>query len=564
MLSQKWIFPETPDPQSCAELARRLKIPALIARLLFRIGLHDPGHAGHFLNPRLKSLGDPFLLPDMRIAVDRMLEAVDRGERIVLYGDYDVDGVTSLTLLDEVLRAYGAAPACFLPVRLEEGYGMSPDAVERCMREHRPQLLIAVDCGTVSISEIAALRERGVDVLVLDHHEIKERRPDCLALVNPKTGGSGFRDFCSVGIVFKVCHALLKTRPLSSFDLRDHLDLVAMGTVADLVPLTGENRILVRAGIRRLESTPRPGLRALMDVAGVKPPIRPSDIGFRLGPRLNASGRLGTAVESLELLQTCDPVRAHELALSLESQNQERRNVERLTLQEAEKQLAVEIDLARESAIVLGARGWHPGVIGIVASRMMRTHHRPAVVVAFFEDGMGKGSGRSIGGLSLIGALGECAECLEQFGGHDMAAGLTLHEDRFGEFRRLFLDTARRHLHRDQLHPAIYLDAEVPLDEVGMGLLEAHDLLQPFGMGNPQPMLWAHGVTPTKDPRVLAEKHLLFELLQSGSRVPAIFFGAAHTPLPPSPWDIAYQIERNEFRGTVSAQVQIHALRGAN
>ena len=271
--------------------------------------------------------------------MERLLAAVDRKERIVLYGDYDVDGVTSLALLARVLRAFGADPQCFLPLRMDEGYGLSTDGVKRCIETFHPQLLVAVDCGTSSVAEIAELRADGVDAIVIDHHEIKGALPDCAALVNPKRGGT-FHYLCSVGLVFKVAHALLKRRPLADFDLREHLDLVALGTVADLVPLVDENRILVKHGLTRLAKTGSVGLRELMDVAAARPPLTPADVAFKIGPRMNAAGRLGTAEEALELLLTEDRSRARELAADLDVQNRERRTVEDQVLAQAETQLA--------------------------------------------------------------------------------------------------------------------------------------------------------------------------------------------------------------------------------
>src|SRR4030095_5130953 len=387
-----------------------------------------------FLRPRLGSLSDPFLLPQMHAAVSRNLQAINRRERIVLFGDYDVDGVTSLTLLAELLRAYGSAPELFLPLRMEEGYGLSPESIERCLGQYRPQLLIAIDCGTSSVTEIADLRKRGVDVIVLDHHEPKSALPDCIAIVNPKTTDSGFEYLCSVGIVFKICHALLKTAPLAEFDLKSRLDLVALGTVADIVPLCGENRVLVQRGAIQIARTSRIGLRKLMQVAGVRPPILPEDIGYRLGPRLNAAGRLSTAEKSLRLLLTNDEDHAAALAIELDQQNRARQDVEKEILAEAIVTIEKQFDAARDAGIVSGARGWHPGVLGIVASRIARKYHRPTIVIGFDENGIGKGSGRSIEGLNLVDALTRCAATLEKFGGHEMAAGVALHEDNFPKF----------------------------------------------------------------------------------------------------------------------------------
>ena len=336
----------------------------------------------------------------MGAAVSRVLSALDQHERIVLFGDYDVDGVTSLALLNEMLRAYGGAPELFLPLRIEEGYGLSRESVERCLEQHQPQLLIAIDCGTSSVNEVAILNERGVDVIVLDHHEPKAQLPGCVAVVNPKLTACGFEYLCSVGIVFKLCHALLKTRPLPEFDLKSKLDLVALGTVADIVPLRGENRVLVQRGAIEIAQTSRIGLQKLMQIAGVHSPILPDDIGYRLGPRLNAAGRLSTAEKSLRLLLTQDESEATVLAAELDRQNRERQEVETQIFVAATEKIDMEFNAARDAAIVAGARGWHPGVLGIVASRLARKYHRPAIVIGFGENGVGKGSGRSIEGLN--------------------------------------------------------------------------------------------------------------------------------------------------------------------
>src|SRR6266513_542638 len=373
-----------------------------IARLLSRKGFRCAEEVENFLRPRLSSLSDPFSLPQMHAAISRILAALDQHERIVLFGDYDVDGMTSLALLDETLRAYGGAPALFLPLRMEEGYGLSRESVDRCVEQHQPQLLIAVDCGTSSINEVADLKKRGIQVIILDHHEPKSKLPDCVAMVNPKLTECGFEYLSSVGIVFKLCHGLLKTRPLPGFDLKSKLDLVALGTVADIVPLRDENRVLVQRGSIEIARTSRIGLKKLMQVAGVRQPILPEDIGYRLGPRLNAAGRLSTAEKSLRLLLTQDEGEAAVLAAELDQQNRERQQVETEIFVAATDKINGEFDPARDAAIVVGAQGWHPGVLGIVASRIVRKYHRPAIVIGFDENGVGKGSGRSIEGLNLV------------------------------------------------------------------------------------------------------------------------------------------------------------------
>ena len=432
----------------------------------------------------------------MHAAVARILTALDSHERIVLFGDYDVDGVTSLALLAELLRAYGATPELFLPLRMEEGYGLSRESVERCLEQYEPQLLIAIDCGTASAGEIAELKNRGVGVIVLDHHEPKSQLPECVAIVNPKTdSASPFHYLCSVGIVFKICHALLKTRPQPEFDLKSKLDLVALGTVADIVPLVEENRLLVQRGAIEIGRTSRVGLNKLMQVAGVRPPILPEDIGYRLGPRLNAAGRLSTAEKSLRLLLTNDDDQAAALAIELDQQNRARQDVEKEILAAAVVTIEKQFDAARDAAIVVGARGWHPGVLGIVASRIARKYHRPAIIVGFDENGVGKGSGRSIEGLNLVNALTQCAPTLEKFGGHEMAAGVELHEENLPKFAEAFRSIARELLSEDALQRSLRPDPELAFTNIDLEFLRWHELLQPFGNGNPQPVFFARSLS---------------------------------------------------------------------
>ncbi len=490
-----------------------------------------------------------------------------------MFGDYDVDGVTSLALLSEMLRAYGCEAALFLPHRIDEGYGLSAEGVARCLRQHQPQLLVAIDCGTSSVAEIAALRQQGVDVIVLDHHEPprgssslagkpKTDLPDCL-LVNPKASAkSDLTYLCSVGLTFKLCHALLKTRRVE-FDLKAALDLVALGTVADIVPLRGDNRVFVKSGSAVLANSKRQGIIKLMGAAGVKPPIGPEDIGFRLGPRLNAAGRLDTAEKALRLLLTDNPIEAEELAGELDAQNRERQEVEKRILAEAEATLEGKFDAARDTAIVLGRRGWHPGVLGIVASRLAKKYYRPTIIVGFDESGAGKGSGRSIEGCSLVAALNECNDVLEKFGGHEMAAGVSLREENMAEFRRHLVAAVRAQLSDDALQPRLHLDAEVALRDVSFDLLHWHEMLQPFGNENPQPLFVSCAVEPAAPPRVVGERHLGLKLKQRNWHQRAIFFDGMAEPLPGPPWDVAYRIRSDVYQGETRIQLQVQALRSA-
>jgi single-stranded-DNA-specific exonuclease len=543
-----------------------------IARLLMRKGFASAEEVETFLRPRLKALSDPFLLPNMEAAVTRILAVFDRQERIVIFGDYDVDGVTSLALLVEAFRAYGGAPDVFLPLRLEEGYGLSRESVDRCIEQHHPQLLIAVDCGTSSVAEIADLAERGVDVIVLDHHEPKSDLPDCVAIVNPKIDPqSPFHYFCSAGIVFKLCHALLKTRPIE-FDLKSKLDLVALGTVADIVPLQGENRTLVQRGAveiarhwtsssdRRTRST-RPGLKRLIAVSGVRPPILPEHIGFRLGPRLNASGRLSNAQRSLRLLLTQDEAEAASLADFLDSQNRERQEIEKQVFLAAEEQISRLFDPVRDAAIVVAANGWHPGVLGIVASRISRKYHRPTIVIGFEANGIGKASARSIEGLNLVEALKRCSGTLQKFGGHEMAAGLTIQEKDVDRFSEAFRRAARELLSEECLQPCLRLDHELAFSELNGDFLRWHEMLQPFGNGNPAPLFIAREVEPVAPSRVVNDKHRILRLRQGNYHRRAVYFDSADVLLPPTPWDIAFRIRADEYEGETVLGMQIQAVR---
>ena len=563
-MQDRWILPTPEDlnPDEVGISWNEICGSECIARLLFRKGFRSADEVQNFLRPRLSSLSDPFFLPQMHAAVSRIVAALDRHERIVLFGDYDVDGVTSLALLDEMLRGYGATPELFLPLRMEEGYGLSRESIERCLEQRRPQLLIAVDCGTASTGEIAALKKCGVDVIVLDHHEPKSELPDCVALVNPKTDpASLFHYLCSVGIVFKLCHALLKTRPLPGFDLKSKLDLVALGTVADIVPLIDENRILVQRGTIEIARTSRIGLKKLMQVAGVRSPILPEDIGYRLGPRLNAAGRLSTAEKSLRLLLTHDDGEAAALATELNQQNRTRQEVEKEILAAAIDSIDKEFDPVGDAAIVAAARDWHPGVLGIVASRIARKYHRPAIVIGFDQNGLGKGSGRSIEGLNLVEALTRCASTLEKFGGHEMAAGLAVREENYERFAAAFRSSARELLSDEALQRSLRLDHELPFTDIDVEFLRWHELLQPFGNGNLQPVFFARAVEPVAPPRVSNEKHLIFRLGQGDRHRRAVYFDGAAIKLPPPPWDVAFRIGVDEYDGETLVGMRIEAVR---
>jgi single-stranded-DNA-specific exonuclease len=560
MLSPRWETRDPVDPAIAQKLAGELGVSPMLASLLAARNVTDPDEAENFLHPRLASLPDPLETPGLGDVARRLAQAVDRREKVVLYGDYDVDGVTSLAILHRFLSGLGLVANWFLPLRESEGYGLSRDGLDRVFSTIHPSLIVALDCGTSSHEEAAWLAERGVDLVIVDHHEPKNGPARCAALVNPKVSG-GNTDLCTAALVFKLCHGIQKITGRREPDLRDFLDLAAMGTICDLAPLRGENRTLARHGLARLSHTKWIGLRTLMDVASVVPPVTTTEVGFRLGPRLNAAGRLNTAEAALKLLITEDDGEARRLAQELDICNRDRQDLEQQVLESALAELEKHFDPARDSAIVVGGDGWHSGVVGIVASRLCRKYHRPALVIGFDENGEGHGSGRSIDGLSLVDTLADCAELLGPFGGHHMAAGLNVHREQFEAFRAKFMRAAAGRLQPEDLLPRIRLDARVEVSELDQSHLEELALLEPCGMGNPAPLFYARAVAPVHGPDVLKEKHVRFRVRGREELLAAIYFNGARDDFPRAPWDVAFKLVRNEYRQRVSLQLEVQHLR---
>ncbi len=558
----RWLL--KPVPESAAELISESGLHPILSLLLAQRGFTGTAQIREFLVPKLASLGDPTVLPEMNRAVERILQAVDQNQRIALYGDYDVDGVTSMALMYLTLKAYGIKAHLFLPSRMDEGYGLSLDGFARLFEEFgKPDLLLALDCGTTSTKELKWLHEQGVDCVIVDHHELApEGRPECIALVNPKLGDD-YHYFCTAGLVFKVAHALMKTRRVEGFDLKETLDLVALGTVADLVPLIDENRLLVRRGLEALAQTQRIGLRALKLIAGVDGFVQTHHVGFRLGPRLNAAGRLDTALTSLQLLLEEDPLVAAEYAALLESHNRDRQGVELAVYNEAEQMLLAMGDMDQHSAVVLGSRNWHPGVVGIVASRLSRLVNRPTILFSFDENGMGKGSGRSIPGFSLVEAIEVCREHIVRGGGHAMAAGVSVTEAKLDIFRTTFCKAARIALSEESLTAVLELDVEVKLSELTLDFLQNFRLMEPFGQRNSEPVFLCRGVMPRLPGRLMKEKHLRVMLTQDGASMEARWFNAPLKDMPKAPWDVAMRVQRNYWRGEEQWQLTLDAVRTA-
>ncbi len=563
----RWTY--TPLPADEVEaLSRRAGVSPILAELLLRGGLGDDAAAARFLRPALAEINDPFRLSNVDLAVARLCRALEAREEIVVLGDYDVDGVSSTALLVSVLRRFGADPRYVVPRRMEDGYGLSRSAIDRALEQGRPQLFIALDCGTNSHVEVDYLHSLGVDVLVIDHHRSKEKPLERGILINPHVypgeDDAAWRNLCTVGLVFKLAHGLVKrlreeNHPVAfRIKLRDYLDLVAMGTVADLVPLTGENRIFARFGLRILQGAERPGLRALMQVAGVRPgqDLMPVDISFRLGPRINASGRLADAALSVDLLLSEDAQFCDDTAQQLDAFNRERQEIERQITDEAERM--IETQFAHLPGIVLFGENWHPGVVGIVAGRVTRKYNRPCVVLGN-EGDTAKGSGRSIDGINLVEVLGQCSAHLSSWGGHPMAVGVALSKSNVQAFREHFAAAVRAHAGGDLMEAELAIAAWLPLDQVRERLMEELEQLHPFGQANPEPVFGLGRVVLRQRPEVFKQVHFRFQIEDGrGRRLFGVAWKLAHR-LPPAgvSLDLAVKLTWNHFNDRKLLQLEL-------
>lgn len=557
----RWIHKPCPAAE-VETLSKAAGVSRVLAELLYRTGLREAAAAAEFLQPALAGLNDPFLVRNLEAGASRLRQAIANREAVAVLGDYDVDGVSSTALLVMVLRRFGLNPHFVVPRRSEDGYGLSRSAIDRALEPGKPHLFIALDCGTNSHDETAYLRAQGIDVMVIDHHRSKERVLEDGILINPHvheapaSGDEAWRHLCTVGLVFKLAHGLLKQLRVENhpvafrIKLRDHLDLVALGTVADLVPLRGENRIMARHGLRTLQDTQRPGLRALMDIAGVRPAqgITPTDISFRLGPRINASGRLADASLSVELLLSDDEKFCTETAQQLEVFNRERQEIERAITEEAEQ--LIETRFSADPGIVLFAENWHPGVVGIVAGRVTRKYNRPCVVLGN-EGDMAKGSGRSVDGVNLVEVLGRCSEHLTSWGGHPMAVGIALPKVHLDAFRAQFAAAVRAHVGSDIAEAQLDLAAWLAPEHITEGFMEELDALHPFGQGNPEPVFGVRGVVLRQPPEVFKEHHFRFSIEDGrGRRIHGVAWKMAHRSPPTGEViDLAVELKWNFFNG---------------
>lgn len=563
------------DPDHIARLQQSAGVPAVVAQLLICRGIREAESAREFLDPKLSDLRDPNLLPGCKMAAEKLHEAIRGGRRITIYGDYDVDGMTGTAILFRCLRLLGADATYYLPSRLDEGYGMHHEAV-RSLAAQGTQVLVTVDCGISSASQARTAREAGIDLIVTDHHAPGGELPEAEAIVHPHLPGSDypFDGLSGAAVAFKLAWALCQQAAGAKRvgpSMRDFLvsavGLAAMGTVADVVPLVDENRVLVRYGLSSLKEKPGVGLDALMKLAELdrKPYLDAEDIGFALGPRLNAAGRLGQAQLGVELLVTDRPDRAEELARYINGLNESRQKLERGIYLAASKQAKDTFDPSCDAALVLAERGWHPGVIGIVAGRLAEKYHRPTVLIALDPLGVkpGTGSARSVPGFDLHAALCRCGEYLVAHGGHAAAAGLTIEQSQVEAFRAAFCELAAEEIREELRVAELRIDAEAPLSAFTLKVVGQIEQLAPFGQSNARPLLCTSGVTLAEPPRQIGASgnHLALKLTQHNVTLRAVAFGggewAEELAGVSAPLDVAFRPVINSFRGRRSVELHL-------
>ena len=566
---RRWVLPKPVPEDSLARLTTQLLLPREFACLLLNRGLESESEIRAFLSPSLDDLHDPFLMPDMDAAVHRIESAVTAGERILLHGDYDADGMSAVALLTHALQRLGGIVETFVPHRTKDGYDLSESGLEKAGRIGA-SLIVTADCGVTALEAVARAGRQGRDVIVTDHHRPGARLPSAVAVVNPMREDSEypFPGLSGVGVVFKLAQALFDRAGISSREVNQHLDLVALGTVADQMPLQGENRILVRAGLRALAVSRKPGIRAMLSRVGAPDgdSVGTDHVSFRIGPRLNSVGRMGSADSGVKLLVTADPREAERLAGYLERRNAERRQADQRVYAEVEDQIARQFDPGRDSAVVVWGDDWHPGVIGIVASRIVDATHRPAVVVAF-DGEIGRGSGRSTGGFDLHSALEQLSGYLERFGGHEMAAGLSIRRERIEEFAAALQEIASKEFESGAGREAIHIDAELPIGAADRSLLAWLKRASPFGAGNPAPV-WLARAVELSDARGVGPEgtHLKCVLSDGAASLEAIGFGLGSRRPDVSSgerFDVLFHFEENLWNGRTRLQARLIDFRTA-
>jgi len=562
----KWEVSDETHVKEAKQLADQFKIPLVAARILCSRGITDAERAKRFLNPSLDQLFDPFIMHGMVEGVERVIRALKNHEKIMIYGDYDVDGITSASLMFLVFNRLGADVSYYLPNRLLEGYGISEDGLEEAVKR-RIDLLISVDCGITAVEEVKIARERGIDCLITDHHEPGVRIPEATVIINPKLDSPDMPGYemSAVGVAYKFAQAIYRKLNQDETELEQHLDLVALGTAADIVPIVGENRILTKFGLDQLAKTSKPGLKALIFIAGIMGhKIGTGQVVFILAPRINAVGRLGDASKAIKLLTTKDETQANAIARVLNSENKRRKDLDEQTLNEALELIENNVDLTNERAIVLSSPNWHQGVIGIVASRLVERFNRPTVMIAI-DGEEGKGSARSIAGFHLFEALKECDEYLSRYGGHKYAAGLSIDPAKIGPFREKLNQVSTRMLSEEDMIPKLQIDSELELEQVDENLVTVLEKFAPFGPQNMRPVFVTYQAEVVGSPHIVGSNHLKFKVRRNNKIHDCIGFGfgdyLTKMHVRPLFLDMVYVLEFNSWNGANKIQLRIKDLR---
>lgn len=560
---KKWIYSKI-DNATIEEVAEVNNISKLLAKIMLARGLDTPEKINHFLNPEIAELYDPFLFNDMELAVNTVIEAINKNEKITVYGDYDVDGITSVAVLKSYLLERGANVSHYLPNRLEEGYGLNNEAIDKIVADGT-NLLITVDCGISAYEEIEYAKSKGLKVIVTDHHECPVVLPEAIAILDAKRPDSTypFSSLAGVGVTFKFVQAISKKLDLDRKTYLKYIDIVSLGTIADIVPLVDENRIIVKYGLILMEQTRNIGLKALINASGYAngEPLSSTVISFGLAPRMNAAGRMGKPDLALELLLEKDPQKAMNMALELSETNKNRQNVEKEIIDEIINMVESK-KLYEKDVIVVYNEGWHHGVIGIVASKITEMYYKPTILIST-EDGVGKGSGRSIEGFDLHEAVSECADMLLKFGGHEMAIGLSIAEDKIEEFTKKLNEIAKSK-NVSELQPTLPVEAEITSKEISMDTIKELEALKPYGEGNPMP-LFVYRNAKVDGVRLLSnEKHLKLTLKEDSNIFDAIAFNMdnkKYSIKQGDKVDVLHSLEINTFNGIQKVQLNVKDIK---
>mgnify|MGYP006272744013 CR=1 FL=1 len=563
-MAYRWVYPKPQMGESVRELEQQLNVPLEIAHLLSLRGIHSFEEAKEFFRPETQQLHDPFLMQDMEEAACRLSAAIRNCETVVIYGDYDVDGTTAVSLLYTFLHSFGITVDYYIPHRFKEGYGINPAGIEYAV-EKSADLIVSVDCGITAINEAEYAKENGIDLIICDHHTVGDQIPDALAVLDPKRPDCSypFDGLSGAGVGFKLVQATVKKLGLPDTLPDQFLDLVAISTASDIVPIVDENRILMRRGLNLINSQPRLGIRMLLERISIPPKsVTTSTIVFSIGPRINAAGRMGDATAAVELMISSDNASARRYAEELESINKRRRTTDSRTMNQALDMLESDYELEDLSAMVLHHPEWHLGVIGIVASRLVDAHYRPAIMLSTVE-GKIKGSARSIKGFNIYEALKECEDLLEQFGGHEFAAGLTMDRDNLDEFRQRINQIADNRLFDNDFTPELEIACDLDLSEIDLRFWKLLTLFEPFGPGNMRPIFVSHNVQIDRGPTIVGNGHLKMRIRQNGSAVFDCIGFNMHEYEPilrnnnGQSVDVAYVLEENHWNGKRTLQMRL-------